>query len=483
MIPALLLFASTALASSSTCHEVSGNWYCDETMQVTYSGLGGVPGSYQRVTDMDSDACTCSKTTQAFSGPLSPLDEDLSLHFRGPIQLAQFAAYTMTTTTTTPTTSSRKRKRRGLKAAADLFEGLKRGMNALRQRDQYIYTLIPPIFTTSEYPSTTTTTTSAAASPTIRNDAVSTASAVAGEALSTKGTIIGLPSQVSTALAAQSTSFTITTTATTPMSTLPAISPTESTTTAAAAKATISTVWERTSYYNAAAGVMDNTVFMNNMGGVNGDNGTSGTWSSCFGNSLSYASTSGLSTSSSPILLGDVTLPSDTEVIIFSGEPCTTATCGYVADGVPAYVGFGGSDKMFLFEFAMPSDPASIGAANGDMPAIWALNAQIPRSQQYGACSCWTTGCGELDLFEILSGGSNSLTTTFHSTLGAGGATSDYFERPTNGYMKAAVIFIGDTKEIQIIELASSVTFDDQLAYDIYESWQQTVKSSVTLTD
>jgi hypothetical protein len=32
-----------------------------------------------------------------------------------------------------------------------------------------------------------------------------------------------------------------------------------------------------------------------------------------------------------------------------------------------------------------------------DEPAIWMLNAQIPRTTQYGPsdCSCWESGCGE----------------------------------------------------------------------------------------
>lgn len=34
---------------------------------------------------------------------------------------------------------------------------------------------------------------------------------------------------------------------------------------------------------------------------------------------------------------------------------------------------------------------------NGDMPAVWMLNANIPRTAQYGpkGCSCWESGCGE----------------------------------------------------------------------------------------
>lgn len=331
------------------------------------------------------------------------------------------------------------------------------------KRDQFIYTLIPPIST--EYNLMEYLTESSSPSSTIAVNTVVT-NTVSNVALSTTGTVIGLPSEITPIP-------TVTPTSTTSISTIAITS-----TTTAAQIPSSQALWTRSSYYNAAQGIADNTVFMNNMGGI-----LSGTWSPCFGNSLSYASASGNYTAATPETLGNVLIPSNTEVIIFTSEPCTSDTCGYVSPGVPAYRGFSGADKLFLFEFTMPSDPASLTAFNGDMPAIWALNGQIPRSQQYGACSCWQTGCGELDLFEILSPGSNYLTTTFHSTSGAGGATSDYFERPVNGYMKAAVVFISATKEIQIIQLADDVAFDDTLAYSIYEDWQTGDISAVTLVD
>lgn len=57
--------------------------------------------------------------------------------------------------------------------------------------------------------------------------------------------------------------------------------------------------------------------------------------------------------------------------------------------------GFGGADKVFFMEFSMPHDGKT--GFNGDMPSIWMLNAQIPRTIQYGNpdCSCWESGCGE----------------------------------------------------------------------------------------
>lgn len=447
----LLAFTLFGTVLGSECVEISGNWYCNQTNEVIYNGLGSSPGSYQRVTAMDADSCTCSMSTQAFSGALSPLDEDLSFHFRGPISISQFAAYTMTSGVVT----NNKRKR-------TVSRKWRQQQHNIAKRDQAAFTLIPPIYTEYDIQSSVEiqATTSVAQSITRTTPAT---------ALATVGTLIGVTSDLSTTGAYTTTSSTASA-----LEVTSSITPSSS---ADAAQAT-ATIWSRGSYYNAAEGVLDNAVFLNNMGGVNG----SGTWSSCFGNSLSYASEAGTGAAAAPQVLAPVTLPSDVELSIWSAEPCTTDTCGYVSEGVPGYVGFGGADKMFLFEFGMPSDTASIGTANGDMPAVWALNAQISRSQQYGACSCWQTGCGELDLFEILSGGSDYLTTTFHSVLGGGGATSDYFERPVVGTLKAAVVFVGATKQIEIIELAADIEFDESLAYSIFEDWQQASISEVTLS-
>ena len=97
------------------------------------------------------------------------------------------------------------------------------------------------------------------------------------------------------------------------------------------------------------------------------------------------------------------------------GRECNN-DCGFVRPGSVAYRlspnfcyvfmhtltvvsdGFDGADKVFLMEFSMPMDGTS--GFNADMPAIWMLNAQIPRTLQYGnaACSCWESGCGEFDV-------------------------------------------------------------------------------------
>jgi|SRR5271163_2034099 len=102
-------------------------------------------------------------------------------------------------------------------------------------------------------------------------------------------------------------------------------------------------------------------------------------------------------------------------------------------------------------EFQTPMDENT--GFQGDIPAIWTLNAQIPRTLQYGdeACSCWASGCGELDIVEVLSPGLIQCKSTIHTNTPAG--DSDYITRPTNSPMKLAVIFrsISSAAHIQVL--------------------------------
>ncbi len=116
--------------------------------------------------------------------------------------------------------------------------------------------------------------------------------------------------------------------------------------------------------------------------------------------------------------------------------------------------------------------PSGKTGFNGDMPAIWLLNAQIPRTSQYGDnpdCSCWTSGCGEFDLFEILDPGNFRCKSTLH--MAPAGGCSDYFERPTVGTIKAAVVFTGSNEvaHIQILDFAQG--FDAVLDAGVVEEF------------
>lgn len=115
-----------------------------------------------------------------------------------------------------------------------------------------------------------------------------------------------------------------------------------------------------------------------------------------------------------------------------------------------------------MFEFAMPMDGRN--GFNGDMPAIWALNANIPRTLQYGnaECSCWESGCGEFDIVEALDDGSTYLKSTLHTN--APGGDSDYFVRPISATRKLAVVFSSSSSTIHIQVLPDDTDFSSTIS-------------------
>lgn len=132
--------------------------------------------------------------------------------------------------------------------------------------------------------------------------------------------------------------------------------------------------------------------------------------------------------------------------------------------------GFGGDHKIFLMEFSMPFTGRR--DFNGDMPAIWLHNAQIPLTSQYGTnpnCSCWTSGCGEFDVFEILDPGNFRCKSTLH--MAPAGGSSDYFKRPSTGTIKAAVVFTGSDEVAHIQILDDGQGFDETLEAGVVEGF------------
>ena len=113
-----------------------------------------------------------------------------------------------------------------------------------------------------------------------------------------------------------------------------------------------------------------------------------------------------------------------------------------------------------------------ISTFNGDMPAIWLENAQIPLTSQYGTnpeCSCWTSGCGEFDLFEVLDQGNVRCKSTLH--MAPAGGSSDWFMRPTNETIIVAVVLRGDEGTAIIRVLDGSVGFDTTLGFGAVNAW------------
>jgi len=74
----LLLCPVVGDLCSNGATEIDGNWYCKAVQAIQYSKVGA-PGTYSDITGMFPDG-TCSAVPKSFSGPISPMDEEVS-HF------------------------------------------------------------------------------------------------------------------------------------------------------------------------------------------------------------------------------------------------------------------------------------------------------------------------------------------------------------------------------------------------------------------
>ncbi|CAB4255068.1 similar to Saccharomyces cerevisiae YBR162C TOS1 Covalently-bound cell wall protein of unknown function [Maudiozyma barnettii] len=432
LLSALTVLTSLSATASADCSLSSdGNYYCAQTDAVIYSNVG-FSGSYLDVTNMDESSCACTQgSSTSFSGSLAPLDDEVSIHFRGPLNLKQFGVYY-------PSSSSSSLKKRDVEEPCEEVVSTK--IQHKHRRDvavEYVE-ITSTVWVDSNGNPVTGDATASATSYTQVNTVVNQATGTAAAA-TTKGT-------TATSAGASSASTSV--------------------------GSVSSGDWVRGSYFT--PGSTTNCTFMNHMGGSAG----SGVWSSCFGNSISYAAADGISGASSAYALDDITLKSGEEYMIFSGAECSGNDCGYYRENIPAYHGFSGKDKIFVFEFQMPSDTDGSGY-NQDMPAIWLLNAKIPRTLQYGNadCSCWESGCGEMDLFEILSAGSDKLISHVHD--GQGGGSQDYFQRPVSSTLKAAVIFHGEDQTIHVVEVNDD--FGSTLSSSTVSGWLNQAGSAAAL--
>lgn len=118
-----------------------------------------------------------------------------------------------------------------------------------------------------------------------------------------------------------------------------------------------------------------------------------------------------------------------------------------------------------------------------DAPAWWFLNAAIPRILQYGndrnniPCSCWSTGCGEFDAFEVLGNGDERAKSTMHRQGNLEGGDSNYFKRPVGRMLKFAVVWHFPHITARVLdddydfpEFLTEDQIDDLVAYDP-DSW------------
>lgn len=399
---------SFGLATATSCSGpvINSISYCNPVDQISYSDLG-YSGTYQDVTGMDLGACTCSYAPKAFSGPLAPLNEGLSLHIRGPVYLKQFAVYYPA-----PPNGNNYNKRAHHQHLGRHHAHHKRAM---------VYTTI------------TETVVVDAAGSTIWPKPTET-----GQGLYDNPHETSVPKTGNGDKGVDNHTF--------DYSDGDVTAPDGS--------------WVRKAYYDAESQTREGLVFMNHRGGQ----GSGDFDMNCGGNSISYMSPDAKKGSATPQTLQNAPVNTRDEYIIFSDEECDES-CGFYRPGIPAYKGFAGSKKIFVFEFSMPNDVTDQDF-NNDLPAIWALNSKIPRTSQYGIggkpCSCWDSGCGELDLFEVLKDANSMCKTHYHSKQGAvgqygGGGDVSYFPRPLQP-VKYAVYFDGD-KNVKITKLPSNISF------------------------
>ncbi|KAI0669441.1 putative TOS1-like glycosyl hydrolase-domain-containing protein [Trametes maxima] len=205
--------------------------------------------------------------------------------------------------------------------------------------------------------------------------------------------------------------------------------------------------WAQASAW-AAGQAPTNLVFMNNKGGEK-----SGEFSICAGSSQSFANGAWTdATTAANAEIANGFLDENSEINIMTAQTCKDTPCDGFARGTANH-GWGGS-KMLVATFDMP---ASSDASK--VPAIWALNAQVVRSAEYG-CNCRGVGspggCGELDILETLVGADpNQGVSEIYSVKGAtGSGSNNFFARPTEGRATYAVVFDVDTDSIAIQKLA-----------------------------
>ncbi|KAI6088154.1 putative TOS1-like glycosyl hydrolase-domain-containing protein [Hypoxylon rubiginosum] len=423
-----IVVAAASVANAGFCNdafEEFGNFFCPNAVkQIKYSGLD-ISGKYRAVATMDNSG-TCTYEDKDYSGPIAPFDEDLTMHFRGPLQLAQVAVYTPSSSTSKREAPKPHSKRHGHqhlhKKHHEHLHAEKRGDIVSAIIDGVLQTWENNYFGPSTAAAETTPTATAAAAAVTTAADKTTKTATSAKSSSTSSDYIDVGD------------------------------------------------YGRVAYYNAKEQTADGLVFLGNYG----DPSLSGTWDTVWGSSLAYANEDGSGAAASPTILKAGTLADTSEIIIASDQECND-DCGTVRPGAVAYKGFAGSDKVFLAEFQMPMSSESGDGKN--MPAYWLLNAAIPRTGQYSSCSCWKGdnaspqegGCGEADIVEILRSGDTKAKSTFHFAAGTG--DSHYFDRPTDSTMKVAVVFQASSSTASIKVLDDDFDFSTSLTSDQVEDF------------
>jgi hypothetical protein len=159
--------------------------------------------------------------------------------------------------------------------------------------------------------------------------------------------------------------------------------------------------------------------------------------------------------------MNDVLIPDNVEVVLATDKACGATDCGSTNPIAKAHHGWAGVNKMFIFEYSMPASGRrdfSADSINPDKPGIWMLNSKIPNTEQYG-CSCWATGCGEMDVHEVLDPGATVGYAAMHMGNNYAGTPPQGIARPLTGTMKLAVIITDTVAHVQV--LPQGQTFPD----------------------
>ncbi|DAZ97146.1 TPA: hypothetical protein N0F65_004760 [Lagenidium giganteum] len=233
--------------------------------------------------------------------------------------------------------------------------------------------------------------------------------------------------------------------------------------------------WTKVSSYE-KGGKADNLVFFNNRhidytgkgspSGYASEDGTSAAQQPTpFKGNLACASNPG----------GNSIFPSDktgAEVHILTAKKCgQDGECkGYYNKNGMAHQGWSGSKKIFVTKVDMPNS----GAPN--IPAIWMLNGQIVRANQY-QCNCRgmgkAGGCGELDIAEVLEKDTSMVATHYYFYDGGSAPGHDtYGKRPVDA-PTTYVTIIDESYGVKVVEIGAD-DFDfgcGSVTNDVVQKW------------
>ncbi|KAH8732758.1 putative TOS1-like glycosyl hydrolase-domain-containing protein [Phaeosphaeriaceae sp. PMI808] len=435
-----------------TFSKTSGELCRGTVWAITYRNISQA-GAYNRTTNVDPKTGLCGHERVLYegNGPLTPLFGEVSMHIRGPMNVSQLAVYqlpgevhTLQKRKSVPFFNRRRalNKREADPATQAPFQDTRQGLFLEKRTSN----------TTASYNRRTVMITTGSTTTTEPNRNT-TRSGPLPSFMPTSNT-----PDPDTILSSSGCTYR----GTPPPANQSSLKPVRENVRRTGAD------WSRVAYYTSAAPAQASGLsFLANLG----DPQKSGTFDYAFGNSLSYVSSDGGKVTSDSMPFIGTLDTSEREIAVFSDKACDQ-DCPYSRPDATSHYGWSGSSKAFFTEFQMDHYP-NRGSDQGlisDAPAWWFLNAAIPRILQYGndrnniPCSCWSTGCGEFDAFEVLGNGEERAKSTMHRQGNLQGGDSNYFKRPVGKKLKFAVIWHYPHITARILD--SSFDFSSSLSND-----------------